>query len=308
MIRCGGVLLALSLSCAANPPPRVETPSSPASPGGASAASAADASAAAQGSPRERPELGQAFAAERVQGTIALFDSADGVLTCSDVARCKKAVVPASTFKIANSMIALETAVMNDAESPLPWDGKQYTAPDWNQDHTLRTAMRVSCLPCFQGIARKVGQERMADWVSRLQYGNRDISGGIDRFWIWGGMRISPLEQVDFLRRFEAGKLPISARTAEIVRDILTLDVGPEHVLLGKTGMATPPDAPGMAAWFVGWVEVGKRRVFFATLIDEAPLGIDVMPIRRRVTEKILGDLGVLPRDRTRETPGKERL
>lgn len=305
MIRYGSAVLALSLSCAAKPPAPVESPTG-ATPA-ASTVVAGDVKAPS-GSPRERPELGQAFAAERVQGTIALFDSADGVLSCSDVTRCQKAVLPASTFKIANSMIALETSVLNDAESPLPWDGKQYQAPDWNRDHTLRTAMRVSCLPCFQDVARKVGQERMTDWVARLSYGNRDTSGGIDRFWIWGGMRISPLEQIDFLRRFDEGKLPISQRTAEIVRDILTLDVGPEHVLLGKTGLVTPAGAATPVAWFVGWVELGKRHVYFATLIDEAPPEIDVMPIRRRVTEKILGDLGVLPADRTREAPGKERL
>lgn len=258
--------------------------------------------------PRERPELGQVFTAAGVKGTIALFDTADGVLACSDVARCGKAVLPASTFKIANSMIALETGVVEDAETRLPWDGRQYQVPAWNQDHTLRTAMQVSCVPCFREIARKIGPERMADWLVRLDYGNHDMSGGPDRFWLSGGLRISPLQQIDFLRRLDGNKLPIGERTAEIVRDILTLDVGPEHVLRGKTGSALPPEEPMFAAWFVGWLELAERRVYFATLIDEAPAGLDVLPLRRRLTERVLSDLGLLPADRTHEAPGKERL
>ena len=127
---------------------------------------------------------------------------------------------PATIDHIANAIIALETGVATDPETPLPWDGKQYARDDWNRDHTLRSAIQVSCVPCFQAIARNVGQPRMDDWLARLGYGNRDTSGGIDRFWLWGGLRISPIEQIDFLRRLEGGKLPrvyVSTDPAELI-------------------------------------------------------------------------------------------
>jgi beta-lactamase class D len=244
---------------------------------------------------RERPELRRFFEAERVTGTIAIFDSADGVTSCSDLERCSKGYIPASTFKIPNSMIALETSVVEDSETVLPWDKRHYSVETWNQDHTLRTAIQVSCVPCFMAIARKVGPERMADWVKRLDFGNGDISGGIDRFWLSGALRISPLQQLDFLRRFDGNKLPISGRTAEIVRDIITLDVGPSHVLRGKTGSAMPPHEPLEAGWFVGWVELGERRVFFATLIDSHERDVEILPLRRRLTEAVLRDQKLLP-------------
>jgi beta-lactamase class D len=283
--------LLLVLSCARSPaqPPAAAPP-----PPVASAPAGPSAVAPAAG-PRERPELRRFFEAERVTGAIALFDSADGVTSCSDLERCQKGTIPASTFKIPNSMIALETGVVEDSETLLPWDGKHYSVETWNQDHTLRTAIQVSCVPCFKAIARKVGQERMAEWVKRLDYGNRDISGGIDRFWLSGGLRISPLQQLDFLRRFDGNKLPISERTAEIVRDIITLDVGPSHVLRGKTGSAMPPDEPVEAGWFVGWVELGERRVFFATLIDSHEKDVEILPLRRRLTEAVLRDQKLLP-------------
>lgn len=248
----------------------------------------------------ERREWRDHFDALHVAGTVAVFDSADGKVACSDVALCSRPVLPASTFKIANSIIGLETGVLEDAETKFPWDGQQYAIAEWNQDNTLRSAIRVSCVPCFQAVARQVGAPRMQEWVDRLDYGNHDISGGIDQFWLRGGLRISPLQQIDFLRRFEAGKLPISQRTSEIVHDILTLDVGPEHVLLGKTGLQEPPNSAELTAWFVGFVELGARRVFFATLINHADAGVDVKPLRRRVTENVLRSLGALPADAAR--------
>jgi beta-lactamase class D len=288
------ILTALCCACSSRPPLASAPPSK-----ATASVEAGPASLPAAGGPRERAELQQHFAAEGVAGTIALFDSADGVLSCSDVARCTKAVLPASTFKIPNSMIGLETGVVEDAETVLPWDGNRHAVQDWNQDLTLRAALRVSCVPCYQAIARKVGAERMQAWVSRLEFGNHDTSGDVDRFWLSGKLRISPIQQIDFLRRFDEGKLPIQERTAEIVRDMLALDVGKDHVLRGKTGISGSPQAL-LLAWFVGWLELGERRVFFATLIDEVSPDVDIFPARRRVTERVLRALSLLPSDSAR--------
>ena len=275
----------VTAACAPTTPP-AETPHG-AGAVTASAPNAAQAPGAATG-PRELPELAKEFEAERVTGGIALLDTQDGVLGCSDVQRCERAVTPASTFKIPNSMIALETGVVDGPDSVLPWDGKHYQVDNWNQDLKFRDAFRVSCLPCYQAMARKVGEQAERDWVSKLGYGNRDISGGVDRFWLWGGLRISPLEQIDFLRRFDGNELPISERTADIVRDIMALDVTEKYVLRGKTGSASPPEESVTAYWFVGWLELGERRVFFATLLDGHAPDVDPMLARRKVTERIL--------------------
>ena len=260
-----------------------------------SAAVAAPTPATAGSSIAALPAAVGAFDAEHVTGTMALYDTRDGKLSCSDPARCDRGYIPASTFKIANTIIGLETGVVSDADSPLPWDGKQYDNPDWNRDHTLRSAVQVSCVPCFQSIARKVGEAQMKDWVSRLDYGNHDIGGKIDFFWLGGALRITPFQQIDFLRRLDGGKLPISEHTLDTVRDVLTLDVGPDYVLRGKTGSAMPPEQPSEVAWFVGFVELGERRVFFATVLDGHTPGVDLLPVRRRVTEHVLHELGDLP-------------
>jgi len=267
--------------------------SPPASPAGAaptvSAAGPSVATAPGTGI-RELSELAKELEAERVGGTIALFDSKDGVLGCSDVALCQEAVIPASTFKIPHSMIALEAGIVEGPDSVLAWDHQTYSNDEWNQDLKFRDAFRSSCVPCYRAIAQKVGPAAEHDWVEKLGYGNRDTSGDVV-FWLRGGLRISPVAQIDFLRRFDADKLPISSRTADIVRDIMTVDVTENYVLRGKTGSA---EEPGEAYWFVGWLELGERRVFFATLLTSYAPGIDPLKARRTVTERVLRSRGLL--------------
>lgn len=290
MLRVPLVALAILVSaCARATPPAERAPTLP-----ATTSAAAAPTPAAPAGPRALPELIKEFEAERVTGSIALYDTQDGVLSCSDVKRCQQSAIPASTFKIPNSMIALETGVVEGPDTVLPWDRKQYQVDNWNQDLKFRDAFRFSCVPCYQAIARKVGEAGEREWVEKLGYGNRDTSGGVDQFWLSGGLRISQLEQIDFLRRFDGNKLPISERTADMVRDIMTLDVTESYVLRGKTGSASPPHEPMTAYWFVGWLELGERRVFFATLLDGHAPDVDPLGVRRRVTERVLKARGLM--------------
>jgi beta-lactamase class D len=251
---------------------------------------------------KARPELARAFQDERIEGTIALFDSASGELSASDPSLAKRAFSPASTFKIAHTAIALELGILDNPESPMPWDGQYSWNPEWNRDHTLRTAMQNSCFPCFQRLARSIGPEREQEWLRRLDYGNRDASGKVDMFWVSGKLRVTAIEQLDFLRRLDTGKLPISSRTLDIVREVIALDVGESFVLYGKTGLSGPPESDVEAGWFIGFVtltgDTGKT-VYFATLVTRHEPGVDLMLVRRRVTERILRTLGVLPEVRT---------
>jgi beta-lactamase class D len=296
-----GTAAVLLLSACGSATPAAKAPSGP-TPlvAGAESSPAAPTPAAAPGAASEvpgvvwAPELGKELEAEHVTGTVALFDSKDGVVRCSDVKLCAEAVSPASTFKIPHSMIALETGLVDDPDTVLPWDKQHYSNDAWNQDLKFRDAFRLSCLPCYRAIARKVGEAGEREWVTKLGYGNRDTSGGVDRFWVWGGLRISALEQIAFLRRFDGDQLPISSRTADIVRDIMTIDVTESYVLRGKTGSEMPPDEPRELSWFVGWLELGERRVFFATLLTGHAPNVDPLPARRAVTERILRSKGLM--------------
>ena len=145
----------------------------------------------------QQDEWGQIFGDETVAGTFALREVGTGKTMVSDGDRVEQPRSPASTFKILNSMIILQTGVVADVDELVPWGGVVRELEAWNRDHSLGSGIEVSSVWMYQGLARFVGEERMAEWVTAAGYGNADISGGIDEFWLSGDLRISPLGQLD---------------------------------------------------------------------------------------------------------------
>lgn len=225
-------------------------------------------------------------------GTILLFDSRRQSYEAGHAERSDLRLIPASTFKIFNTLVALETGVVADAATVLPWDSVVRGRTELNRDLDLRTAFRLSAVPHFQEIARRIGPERMQRFIDTVGYGNRDISGGIDRFWLTGGLRISPREQIEFLMRLHRGELPFSARAMAAVREIMETERTADYAIAAKTGWSSMPDSSDVG-WWVGWVERGRDTLFFATALqsrrDDA-LG----PARQAVTRAVLKRLGWL--------------
>jgi beta-lactamase class D len=233
------------------------------------------------------PKLTAILRSHQLQGVIARLDGDARAARCSDLARCKRALVPASTFKIPNSIIGLETGVIPDADFLIAWDGVDRGSADWNHDHTLRTAIRDSAVWYFQELARRVGTARMRAWLQRLGYGNMQTGEVVDRFWLDGPLAITPLEQVAFLRRLALAQLPISARTRSIALDITlrgAIDGKPFH---GKSGWAHPHE-PSEVGWFVGFVEDPTNPRYVAVALGPVPKGVDMMTIRQAIAEEAL--------------------
>jgi beta-lactamase class D len=199
-----------------------------------------------------------------------LYDPRERTVTRFNVPRCGERFAPCSTFKIPNSLIGLETGVITDADYVIKWDGVKRSREELNHDHNLRTAFRASVVWYYQELARRVGREKMQEYVERLGYGNADISGPIDEFWLGGPLRISADEQVGFIDRLRRGDLPFSKRTLEIVRDIMTLEQKGDWTLRGKTGTegAQGRDGKNVLGWFVGWTESKDRTLVFAVNIS----------------------------------------
>jgi len=144
-----------------------------------------------------RPDWAKHFQAFNVNGSFVLYDLNRNQFSRYNPERCAERFIPASTFKIVNALIGLETGVIPDPDYTIQWDGATYDVPAWNQDHTLRTAMQNSVVWYYQELARRVGRDKMQPYLDAANYGNRDISGQIDSFWLEGGLKISPNEQID---------------------------------------------------------------------------------------------------------------
>lgn len=239
------------------------------------------------------------FARYGVQGSFLLYDAPAGQYVAYNLRRCRQRFLPASTFKIPNTLIGLQTGALPDTAEICRWDGVTRSFPQWNQDMTYARALRVSCVPCYQQLARRVGVARYRQWLPRLGYPGMVITPAtLDTFWLDGRSRISQFEQVDFLRRLQAETLPVEKRHQQAVKQLLLLKKTPGYALYGKSGWrfrsARNPDN----GWLVGWVErPDGRRAFFALNVEPLPgppNDDQFLASRRAVTEAILQELGWL--------------
>jgi len=240
-----------------------------------------------------RAELGKHFADAGTAGTFVGYKVDDYLVIASDADRSGEAKLPASTFKIPNSVIALETGVVGDPDKDVfKWDGVTRIIEAWNRDHTLRSAIAVSAVPVYQEIARRIGAERMQKYLDLLDYGNRNIGGGIDQFWLTGEMRIDPMQQVDFIDRLRRSALAISKRSQELTCDILPVTKAGDTVIRAKSGLLGAEIGKPSLGWMVGWAEKGDARTVFA-------LNLDIreqrhIADRMKISQACLADIGAI--------------
>lgn len=220
------------------------------------------------------------FAKEDVVGTFVMYDvSKDRILLCNKE-RATIQYIPASTFKIVNSLNALENNIVKDENETFVWDGVMRDIPTWNQDTNLTMGMKNSTVWFYQEIARRTGEEKMQNFVSNLSYGNVNTDSGIDSFWLSGGsLKISTLEQVEFLRRLYEKKLPISEKNQEKVANLMILNYDKTWAFYGKTGLGSYYNDMGNKenlGWLVGWsINDGKAYIYALNIdIKNKPLSL----------------------------------
>ncbi|QWG16592.1 class D beta-lactamase [Bradyrhizobium sediminis] len=240
-----------------------------------------------------RADLAKRFADEGTAGTFVGYKTDDYLIIASDKDRSGEAKLPASTFKIPNSIIALDTGVVEDPDKDVfKWDGVTRSIEAWNKDHTLRTAIAASVVPAYQEIARRIGPERMQKYLDLFEYGNRNIGGGIDQFWLTGDLRIDPVQQIDFVDRLRRGVLPVSKRSQDLARDILPVIKAGDAVIRAKTGLLGAERGEPSLGWLVGWAEKGSAITVFAFNMDcREPRHV---ASRIKVAQQCLADIGAI--------------
>ncbi len=216
----------------------------------------------------------------QVEGSFVIYDQNNDKFIFYNQQQFKEQFSPASTFKICNSLIGLETGVIKDENFIIPWDSIVQQNPKWNQDHDLKLAFKNSTVWYYRELARRVGGEKMKFWLDKAQYGNADTSGGLDLFWLKGGLRVTPEQQIDFLRRLHENKLPFSKRTTDIVKNIMIAKDTLDYVIRAKSGWAD--DDIKSAGWYVGYLETKDNVYYFSNCIqtpdfDKAKARIDIV-------------------------------
>ena len=239
-------------------------------------------------------QLEQIIDSAKLLGAILIYDEEKKTFYSNDFTWSESGHLPASTFKIPNSMIALETAMIDEAKDTIYYTGEERAFDSWEEDMTLRQAFHRSCLPCYQQLTRKMGYQNMKAYTYKLGYGNLSFdSASFDSFWVLGKSEISQFEQIDFLQRFYHSQLPISNRTEMIVKEMIKVSEN-GYDLSAKTGWSITEGVDN--GWYVGYIEKGGKVYFFATNVSPGP-GFEresFGAIRKEITIRGMKEIGIL--------------
>jgi beta-lactamase class D len=214
-----------------------------------------------------------------------LADGATGKVLTQE-GSCEQRLTPASTFKIALSLVGYDSGFLTDEHHPaLPYRaGYLATDPSWKTTVDPTSWIQNSVVWYSQQLTVWLGAERLRDYLGRFKYGNQDMSGnpgmsdGLTQAWLSSSLRISALEQVSFLQKLVTRQLAVSAHAYDMTARILTVGTLPNGwEVHGKAGTgyqmrANGPDLKRQVGWFVGWASRGGRTIVFAYVIaDEQP-------------------------------------
>jgi len=225
-----------------------------------------------------------------VIGTTVLLNENTNELKVFNKERSDSMFLPASTFKILNSLIALQTGAVKSINDTIRWDGVDRGWSEWNKDQTMKTALPVSCVWFYQELARRIGREKMQKWVDSVGYGNQKLGPEIDKFWLDGDMRISAIQQVLFIEKLINDKLPFDIEIQKTVKEIMVTDSTANYILHSKTGWAMRVER--QIGWFVGYVKTEKGKWIFATNIDISKKSD--LEYRSKITYEILKYEGII--------------
>lgn len=237
--------------------------------------------------------LGRHFKEAGVTGCFAILDNGTGQFTVHNLDRYRdSAYLPASTFKIVNSLVGLQTGKIVDDSMVIAWDGIDRGRPECNQDLSMYQAFRISCPPWYSELARRIGKDTMQQWLDTLAYGNKKIST-IDTFWLDNSLKIKPDEQLGLVKRLFFNQLPFHKLNQEIVKRAMVWEKNSNYTLSYKTGWGFNEKGHSIA-WCVGWIEENKHPYFFVLNFETPKKDADIPGIRLKILKSSLLELGFM--------------
>ena len=196
-------------------------------------------------------------------------DTTQSKISSINKGRASSPLSPFSTFKVANSLIALDSGVIKNTKQKLTFDKESYPVQAWWPSvwklphYDLTTAFKYSMVAIYRQLAKDIGEKNMLTYLNKMHYGNEDISSGLDSFWLNGSMKISAVEQVLFLQKIYHNQLAFNDQAIESLKEVMLVETKPNYRLFAKTGAGKVDDG-SMLGWYIGFVENGAGVHFFA--------------------------------------------
>jgi len=250
---------------------------------------------------KAQTSLNRPFEECHIRGSITIYDYKARKWITNDIKDSHYPTLPASTFKIVNTLIVLETGAVADEHEIVPWPGTTDTArygvrPDIYHDMDVAEAFKRSAGWVYRELARKVGKERYRDYLTRLQYGNADLSTPDPDFWNYGPFAVSPVNQLEVLVGIYEERYPFFSKKAyAALKRLMIAEQQEAYTIRAKTGWTL--EGGKDTGWWVGYVETKDNVYFFATRIikDRTTVNRDFSKCRMIITRKVLRQLGILP-------------
>jgi beta-lactamase class D len=236
------------------------------------------------------------FTENKVDGCFALMDNGTGEFTIYNLSRYRdSSYLPASTFKIVNSLIGLQTGKITNDSMVIKWDGVKRPFDAWNQDLTMYAAFRASAVPYYQEVARRIGKDTMQFWLDSLSYGTRKITSAIDTFWLDNSLKITADEELGLVKQLYFDQLPFFKTHQETVKRAMLFENNTSYRMGYKTGWGFWNEKTGKhIGWVVGWIEENKHPYFFVLNIESPDPQFDMITVRMKMLKGILKQLGFL--------------
>ena len=231
------------------------------------------------------------FDDNKVEGSFTLLNNATGKVTVYNMELDTMRFSPASTFKIVNSLVGLQTGVITNDTMVIKWDGKPRAVEAWNKDMGMTEAFKLSNVGYYREVARRIGKDTMQKWLDSLSYGNKKIGRTTDSFWLDNSLKISPDEQLGLVKRLYFDQLPFRKSVHEMVRNVMLQETNTAYKLSYKTGWGFD-ESKNNIGWLVGWIEENNHVYFFVTFIKAGTGPIDMAAVRMNITTGILKQLG----------------
>jgi beta-lactamase class D len=232
------------------------------------------------------------FDENKVEGCFALMDNGTGKFTVHNLGRYRdSSYLPASTFKIVNSLIGLQTGKISNDSMVIKWDGVKRWNADWNQDLNMYNAFRMSSVPYYQEVARRIGKDTMQLWLDSLRYGTRKITTAIDSFWLDNSLKITADEELGLVKKLYFDQLPFFKSYQETVKRAMLFEDNANYRLGYKTGWGFTEKGHAIG-WIVGWIEENKHPYFFVLNIESPDKDFDMKPVRIKMLKDMLKYLG----------------
>lgn len=224
------------------------------------------------------------FDSAHVDGSFSFLNNQIGDIVVYNMKLDTERLSAGTSFKILNTLIGVQTGKIVN-ENTVMKDSSVDTSV------TLKEAFNNSNTAFFQSLARKIGADTMKSWIDKISYGNKNITGPVDSFWMNNHLKISPDEQLGLMSRIYFEQLPFQKYAQQMVESLMLQEDNTLYKLSYTTGTGID-EKNNFFAWTLGWVEENRHIYFFVTYIKSPEKNQDLKTTGIHISKSILKEMG----------------